>query len=203
MFLKEGNEKMLNPQKGRVAFLVTSNIHKFNEARRILRRYEISIAMLKKVDAVEIQHDDIENVAKASALDAVKKCKLPIVVEDAGLFVEALKGFPGPYSSYVYRTISNEGILKLLENVANRNALFKSAVAYCEPSTDEPVYFTGEVKGHIVDDKRGNQGFGFDPIFKPLNSSKTFAEMTVEEKNQQSHRARAFRKFAEWYTTSF
>lgn len=189
--------------KGRVAFLVTSNIHKFEEARRVLSEYEIATAMLKKIDAVEIQDDDIEKVAKASALDAVKKCNLPIVVEDAGLFIEALKGFPGSYSSYVYRTIGNAGVLKLMGNVANRNAHFKSVVAFLNPNMEEPLSFKGEVKGKVLDEKRGNQGFGFDPIFQPFNTSKTFAEMTVEEKNNHSHRALALRKFAEWYTASF
>ena len=187
----------------RVAFLATSNIHKFNEARKVLSKYKITTAMLKKLGAVEIQDDNIENVAKASAVDAVKKCNLPVIVEDAGLFIKALKGFPGPYSSYVNRTIGNEGILKLMENINNRNASFKSVVAFLRSTIDKPLCFSGEAKGKIVKEKQGSGGFGFDPIFKPLNSSKTFAEMTVEEKNQQSHRALAFRKFAEWHAASF
>ncbi len=189
--------------KGRVAFLVTSNIHKFNEARQVLSEYKIATAMLRQISAVEIQDDNIENVAKATAMDAVKKCNLPIVVEDAGLFVEALKSFPGPYSSYVYRTIGNDGVLKLMENMAHRNAYFKSVVAFLGPTMNEPLCFSGEVEGKIAKRKLGSQGFGFDPIFKPLSSSKTFAKMSVEEKNQRSHRALAFRKFAKWYTTSF
>jgi XTP/dITP diphosphohydrolase len=189
--------------KGRVAFLVTGNIHKFLEARRVLSRYEIATAMLKRIGVVEIQDDEIENVARTSAVDAVSKCHLPVVVEDSGLFIEVLNGFPGPYSSYVYRTIANDGVLKLIENSSNRKAHFKSVVAYLEPMMDEPLCFSGEVKGEIIGEKRGGQGFGFDPIFKPCNSSRTFAQMNVEEKNQFSHRALAFRKFAEWYTASF
>jgi len=194
---------MFDFPKGRVAFLVTSNIHKYNEVRRVLSECKIATAMLKKIGAVEIQDDSVENVAKASAVDAVKKCNLPIVVEDAGLFIEALKNFPGPYSSYVYRTIGNDGVLNLMENITNRNAYFKSIVAFLDPNMDEPLCFSGKVKGEIVEGKLGSRGFGFDPIFKPLNSLKTFAEMTVGEKNQCSHRALAFRKFAEWYTVSF
>jgi len=194
---------MNNFMKGRVAFLVTSNVHKFNEARRVLSEYKIATAMLKKIDAVEIQDDNTENIAKTSAVDAVKKCNLPIIVEDAGLFIEALKNFPGPYSAYVYRTIGNDGVMKLMGNITNRNAYFKSVVAFMSPSLDEALCFHGKIEGNIVKEKRGRQGFGFDPIFKPLNSSKTFARMTIEEKNQHSHRAQAFRKFAEWYTASF
>lgn len=185
--------------RGKVVFLVTGNIHKFNEARLVLREYKIATAMVKRVSAIEIQDDSIEEIAKASAADAVEKCNLPIVVEDAGLFIEALNGFPGPYSSYIYRTIGNKGILRLMKNVTNRNACFKSVAAFLDPSMDRPLSFKGDVKGEILKKERGNQGFGFDPLFKPLDWSIAFAEMAVDVKNKFSHRASAFRKFAEWY----
>jgi XTP/dITP diphosphohydrolase len=189
--------------KNRVAWLVTGNLHKFNEVRPVLSKYNIAAGMLQKIDAVEIQDDDIENVAKASALDAVRKSRLPIIVEDAGLFIETLSSFPGPYSSFVYRTIGNDGILKLLRDVVDRGARFRSVVAFFSPEQDEPLSFSCEVRGEIVERKRGTCGFGFDPIFKPSGSQKTFAEMSVDEKNKYSHRASAFRRFAEWYTASF
>jgi XTP/dITP diphosphohydrolase len=189
--------------KSKVVWLVTGNLHKFNEVRPVLSKYNIAAGMLRKIDAVEIQDDDIENVAKASALDAVRKSRLPIVVEDAGLFIEALSSFPGPYSSFVYRTIGNDGVLKLMRNVANRGARFRSVVAFSSPKQDASLSFTCEVRGEIVKRKRGTGGFGFDPIFKPSSSQKTFAEMTVDEKNKHSHRALAFRRFAEWYAASF
>ena len=107
---------------------MTNNIHKFNEARRVLAQYNIAVAMLR-VKPSEIQDDNIEKIAKSSAIEAYQKTKLPVIVEDAGLFIDALKGFPGPYSSYVYRTIGKEGILKLLEESENRKARFKSVVA--------------------------------------------------------------------------
>jgi XTP/dITP diphosphohydrolase len=124
-------------------------------------------------------------------------------VEDAGLFVDALKGFPGPYAAYVYKTISNPGLLKLMENVKDRKATFRSVMAYYDGQS-EPVCFEGEASGRIAyDEIWGNlkTGFGFDPIFQPEGSKKTFAEMTIEEKNGFSHRANAIRKFAEWYKT--
>jgi len=183
---------------GKVAFFVTSNLHKFNEARLILAEHKVATALLR-VKTVEVQDDSIENIAKASALDAVKKCRLPIIVEDAGLFVEALNGFPGPYSSYVYRTIGIKGILKLMENVEKRDAYFQSVVAFCSPE-EPPRCFHGKVKGKISLEERGSSGFGFDPIFEPLASrNKTFAEMAMIEKNKYSHRAQALRKFVEWY----
>ncbi len=186
---------------GRVAFFVTSNIHKFNEARLVLAEHRVATALLK-VKKVEVQDDNVENIAKASALDAVKKCKLPIIVEDAGLFVEALNGFPGPYSSHVYRTIGTKGILKLMENVEKRDAYFQSVVAFSSPE-ELPKCFHGKVEGKISLKERGSSGFGFDPIFEPSASpNKTFAEMAMTEKNKYSHRAQALRKFVKWYTSN-
>jgi len=185
--------------KGRVAFFVTSNIHKFNEARRVLAEYKIATAMLK-METVEIQDDDIEKIAKATATDAVNKCSLPVIVEDAGLFIKALNGFPGPYSSYVYRTIGTKGILELMKSRTKRDALFKSVVAFCSPE-EPPRCFHGRAEGNISLEARGNLGFGFDPIFEPsAGSGKTFAEMTLIDKNKHSHRGEAMRKFGRWYT---
>lgn len=186
----------------KLIFFATENVNKFNEVRRILAEYGISVAMIK-VKTLEIQDDDIEKIARISALNAYRKTNLPIVVEDAGLFIEALKGFPGPYSSYVYRTIGLNGILKLLENVENRKAYFKSVVSFCEPN-GVVRSFQGIVYGEIVREVRGEGGFGFDPIFKPYEEpNKTFGEMTIEEKNKFSHRAKAFRRFAEWYRSVY
>ena len=186
--------------EGRVIFLATGNFHKFNESRRVLAEYGIAAAMLR-VKAVEIQSDSLEEIAIASVMEAFNRCHLPVIVEDAGLFVEALKGFPGPYAAYVYKTISNPGLLKLMENLEDREATFRSVIAYYE-GRGEPVCFEGEASGKIAPGEiwgKLNTGFGFDPIFVPLRSKKTFAEMTFEEKNGFSHRANAVRKFAEWY----
>jgi XTP/dITP diphosphohydrolase len=187
--------------RDKVAIFVTSNVHKFQEARRILSEYKIATAKLR-VGAIEIQDDNPENIAKVSAQDAVKNSGLPIFVEDAGIFIEALNGFPGPYSSYVYRTVGTKGIIKLMKNIKNRDAYFQAVIAFSSPE-EEPICFTGKVKGKISLQERGTSGFGYDPIFEPLKGDgRTFAEMTIEEKNSYSHRAEALRKFAEWHSSS-
>jgi XTP/dITP diphosphohydrolase len=190
---------MIKLLEHKVAFLITSNIHKFSEARRVLGKCGIATVMLKTVQKTEIQDDKITVVAKTSAMEAFKKCNLPSVVEDAGLFIRALKSFPGPYSSYIFRKIGNRGILRLMEDVVDREAKFRSVVAFFDQSVDESKCFIGEVDGEIVEDVRGVQGFGFDPIFRPIPSEKTFAEMTIQEKNLCSHRSIAFQKFAKWF----
>ena len=189
-----------SPLEGRLIFLATGNFHKFDEARRVLAEYGISTAMLR-VKNVEIQSDSLTEIATASVIDAYNHCHMPVIVEDAGLFVDALKGFPGPYAAYVYKTISNPGLLKLMENVKDRKATFRSVIAFYD-GHGETVCFEGEAAGTIAHDEIwGNlkTGFGFDPIFTPVGSEKTFAEMTIEEKNGYSHRANAIRKFAAWY----
>jgi len=123
-------------------------------------------------------------------------------VEDAGLFIDALNGFPGPYAAYAYKTIGNKGLLKLMENIENTKASFHSVIAYYSAELKAPTCFKGEALGEIIkEERRGRResGFGFDPIFKPAKSNKTFAEMTTVEKNKYSHRAQALRRFAEWY----
>jgi len=183
---------------GRMIFFVTENIHKFDEARKLLAGYNIAVAMLK-IKTSEIQDDDLEKIAEKGALDAVAKSHLPIIVEDAGLFIEALNGFPGPYSSYVYRTIGKEGILKMLKGRKDRKAQFRSIIAFCNQEKVVKT-FQGIVEGTITEEVKGSGGFGFDPIFEPIEQpGKTFGELTTEEKNRLSHRACALRKFAEWY----
>ncbi len=188
--------------KGKVVFFATGNINKFNEARGILSQYGIAVGMLK-LKGDEIQSDSLKEIAEKSVQNAYRRSHLPIFVEDAGLFIDALSGFPGPYAAYVYHTIHNSGILKLMENLKDRNAKFQSVIAYCDDQTPcEPECFDGESKGQITPIERkeqGKSGFGFDPIFQPAGSGKTFAEMTITEKNGYSHRAMAIRKFAEWY----
>jgi len=188
----------------KVAFFVTGNVHKFQEACHVLSKYKIATAMLN-IEAIEIQDDDLKKIAATSASDAAHRSGLPVLVEDAGLFINALNGFPGPYSNYIYRTIGTRGVLKLMERINERDAYFQSVVAFCNAGEKtEPVCFEGKVDGKITFEERGKQGFGFDPIFEPkeYGNEATFAEMSTEEKNRYSHRAQALRKFTSWYVPS-
>jgi len=123
--------------------------------------------------------------------------KSPMIVEDAGLFINTLNGFPGPYSSYVYRTLGIDGTIKLINDKDDKKAEFRSIVAFGDSSIIKT--FQGVVRGMISIQPRGRSGFGFDPIFVPKGSEKTFAEMSLEDKNRYSHRAIALKKFARWY----
>ena len=173
----------------------TGNEGKLRELRAVLEPcgYRVDAAPVAKL---EVQADDIARVAVVAASTAYTILGEPVAVEDAGLFIDALGGFPGPYSSYVYKTIGVEGILKLMEGVQDRRARFRAVIAYAGPWGVE--VFEGVVEGRIAEEPRGSGGFGFDPVFIPEGSERTFAEMSVEEKSMVSHRARAARRLCEW-----
>lgn len=172
----------------------TSSDHKYEEAREVLTEYGVELERLS-IDRVEIQADNPELIAEYSL--KVLDIDVPILIEDAGLYIDKYYGFPGPYSSYALRTIDNEGILKLMEGETERGARYLSAVAFRDGDTS--VTFTGEVVGRIAMETRGTNGFGYDPIFMPEEGDgRTFGEMSAAEKARISHRARAFRKLGEW-----
>ncbi|HZS74196.1 MAG TPA: non-canonical purine NTP pyrophosphatase [Candidatus Nitrosotalea sp.] len=173
-------------------FFVSSNKHKFEEVEKIVSKFGLKLGLLK-LPLQEIQADDLEDIAKHKALHAFSLCSKPVIVEDAGLFIKSLHGFPGPFSSYVFDTIGNDGILKLLD--VKRDAIFKSVIAYCERSGVVHL-FGASVSGTISRKKYGTK-WGFDPIFIPRGKNKPYSKLA--EKNQISHRYLALEKFSNWY----
>ena len=172
----------------------TGNDHKYDEAKEVLGEYGIELEKLS-IERVEIQADEPEAIAEYSL--KVLNMDIPLLIEDAGLYIDKYLGFPGPYSSYALRTLDNEGILKLMEGDGDRGASYISAIAYRDG--DITATFRGEVKGEIAHEERGTGGFGYDPIFIPAEGDgRTFGEMSGEEKEKISHRARAFRQLGEW-----
>jgi XTP/dITP diphosphohydrolase len=170
-------------------FFITGNKGKVLEATEKLRPLGFSVVQ-NDLGYPEIQTDSLEEVAAWGVSHVQERFHHPFILEDAGLFIEALQGFPGVYSKYVFLTIGLEGILRLLENVENRTAVFRSVFAFGEPGK-KPIIAIGECPGTISMKKLGTHGFGYDPIFIPDGAEKTFGEMTVGEKNRFSHRAKA------------
>src|SRR5690348_17896386 len=108
---------------------VSSNKNKFEEAKNIVSKFGLKLEFLKS-HLQEIQADTLEEIATHKAMKAFSIYSKPIIVEDAGLFIKSLDGFPGPYSSFVFDTIGNQGILRLVS--VKRDAVFRSIIAYCE-----------------------------------------------------------------------
>lgn len=148
-------------------------------------------------DTIEPQSDSVSEVAKEKARQAYSALKRPLIVDDTGLFIESLNGFPGVYAAYVQDTIGNEGILKLMSDFSKdkRKAYFMTSIAFADKFGIRT--FEGRVDGFVTSKPRGNSGFGYDPVFEV--DGKTLSEMDISEKNSVSHRARALMKFRDWY----
>ncbi len=178
--------------------LITGNEGKFKEMSEIAEREGIQLEWIN-CPKVEVQADTIEEISIHSAIDSYLSFKSPLIVDDSGLFVEALNGFPGPYTKFVRKTIGINGILKLLSNVENRRSKFETVITFTDGK--KTLTFHGDVVGKVSEEPKGERGFGFDPIFIPDGSHKTFAEMDISEKNRYSHRSKAFLKFLEFFVT--
>src|ERR671919_438793 len=172
----------------------STNQNKFLEVQSILSTRNISVDF-SQFHLVEIQSDSLEEIAREKAKTAFAKVGRQVIVEDDGLFIDNLGCFPGQCSSFVFRTIGNDGILKLLAGSANRSAYFLSLIAFYNGITLS--ISEGRVDGRISD-RVTEGGWGYDPIFVPDGTDLTFAELK-KNKNEYSHRKRALEKFAQWY----
>lgn len=172
--------------------LVTSNPGKLREAREILGCNIVS----RKVDLPELQLDTTAEVAKFKAKEAAKIIGGPVLVDDTALHFDALGGLPGTYIRAFIDRLKPEELVKLLIGFENKSAHCSCSIGYCEGPDAEPIVFTGECYGTIVEPRGGN-GFGFDPIFLPNGYNKTYAELSEEEKNMVSHRSKAFKLLKE------
>ena len=159
---------------------VTGNWSKIMSAKNILEPLGIEVDNVK-METTEIQADTVEEVAMHSAKEASDKLKCAVLKNDTGLYVEALGGFPGPYTHYVDERLGEDGLLKLLEGVDNRNACFMEAFAYCEYGKD-PIVFKSITKGKIAKEKSGTYGWSWDFIFIPDGYDKTMGHYPDEER---------------------
>jgi XTP/dITP diphosphohydrolase len=182
----------------RIIFAST-NKSKFNEIFTHMRTYNIEIEFVK-FESNEIQSNSLDEIAQQKARDAYRKIGRPLIVEDTGLFIDSLHGFPGPYSSYVLGTIGNQGILDLLLNRTSRVALFRSIVAYMDDNCN--MAFSGDTRG-TIGDRITKGGWGYDPIFIPEDSSITYGQMGITNKIAISHRTKALNNFAKWYCENY
>jgi XTP/dITP diphosphohydrolase len=184
--------------KTKTIYFITTNKGKFREVKAELNKINIDV---KRIDDEypEIQADTHEEVASFGLewLRRRTKIRKTLMIDDSGLFIDALNGFPGIYSSYVFKTIGYNGILKIMGGEKNRSARFESCIAYAEPDK-APVFFKGVCKGEIANKSKGRGGFGYDPIFISTSYRKTFAEIPTEEKNKISHRGKSLEQLVSY-----
>lgn len=181
----------------------TNNLHKLTEIKAILGE-QIDILSLNDINChVDIPEtaDTLEGNAKMKAEYIYQHYHLDCFADDTGLEVRALNGAPGVFSARYAGEghDSQENMKKLLEHLkgkTNREAQFRTAICLIE--NGEEHLFEGLVKGKIIEEKRGEAGFGYDPVFVPDGYDKTFAELGEDIKNQISHRARAVKKLCDY-----
>lgn len=187
--------------------MASNNAHKIAELRAILSAYGLDVVSQREA-GVHVEPEEtgttFEENSRIKAVAVMQACGLPAVADDSGLMVDALNGEPGVYSaSYGGPDCISDSdrinyLLKKLENVpeGKRTAKFVSVITLVTPDGKE-IVARGECPGHILFERHGNGGFGYDPVFFAEDAGCTFAELAPEQKNQVSHRARALRAFVE------
>jgi len=183
--------------------IATNNIHKINEIRNLLNE-KIELLSLGDIGCrVELPETEmtLEGNAVQKALYIYEHFNVNCFADDTGLEIDVLKGEPGVFSArYAGENCTYEDnirkVLTAMQEKKNRSARFKTVIALVINGKIET--FEGIVEGMIRDQKLGNNGFGYDPIFQPAGLEKTFAEISLEEKNRISHRAIALQKLVKY-----
>jgi len=191
-------------KKPETIFLASGNAHKIEELEQVLEPLGIDLkSTLDHSDPEEVVEDqpDLQGNALKKAQYWFEKTGLPSISDDTGLEVEALNGAPGVYSARfagdnpTYDDNVNK-LLSELKDKTNRSAQFRTVIAFVDGS--DHYFFEGICRGRIINQKRGDKGFGYDPVFIPEGYEETFAELSSEEKNKISHRGKAVQKFIDF-----
>ena len=188
-------------------YFATNNFHKVAEVQKILIG-DFEILSLKDLgNTIEIPEtgDTLEENSRLKARYLYDTYGLDCFADDTGLEVEALSGAPGVHSARYAGTPGDDRknvdmLLENLKNAADRNARFRTVITLITDGREKQ--FEGVVNGKIINERRGNSGFGYDPVFVPNGYVTTFAEMAEEEKNRISHRGISIRKFADFLLIS-
>lgn len=188
-------------------YFATNNLHKVAEVQKILIG-DFEILSLKDLgNTIEIPEtgDTLEENSRLKVRYLYDTYGLDCFADDTGLEVEALGGAPGVYSARYAGTPGDDRknvdmLLENLKNAADRNARFRTVITLITNGREKQ--FKGVVNGKIINERRGNSGFGYDPVFVPNGYVTTFAEMAEEEKNRISHRGISIRKFADFLLIS-
>ncbi|MBL7972547.1 MAG: non-canonical purine NTP diphosphatase [Prolixibacteraceae bacterium] len=181
----------------------TNNPHKLQEIKHLLNN-SIELLCLSDIpcdDEIPENQETLEGNAAEKSFYIFDKYGLNCFADDTGLEIEALNGEPGVYSARYAGKERDSGknmdlVLEKLSGTKNRKARFRTVISLIIDGHE--TQFEGIVDGEILEEKRGQTGFGYDPIFRPEESTSSFAEMTLEEKNKISHRGRAVQKLVEY-----
>lgn len=185
----------------------TNNPNKLKEVRKALPQIQVlSLEDIECFEELPEERNTLEGNAQQKAEYVFEKYGVPCFADDTGLLIRALNNEPGVYSArYAGPECDSEKNMELvLQNLINkkkRNAYFKTVI--CFLNEDGPLLFDGIVEGVILKERTGCDGFGYDPIFQPLGYNLSFAQMSIEKKNEISHRGIAVRKFIKYLSSRF
>jgi len=180
---------------------VTGNANKLREVVEILGKNFPNQLISNDVDIPEFQ-GDADTVSSLKCKSAFNLIKGPVIVEDTCLCFKAMNDLPGPYIKWFLKGIGAAGLPKMLVGFEDKSAYAMATFAYLEDSSHEVKLFKGITEGTIVE-PRGDSGFGWDSCFQPTGYTKTYAEMTAEEKNAISHRKKAVEAMREYFISKF
>ncbi len=184
--------------------LATNNLNKLKEVKELAPQYEwLSLKEIGCLDEIIENGETFEENALIKAKFVSQKYNITCIADDSGLCVDALDGAPGVYSARYAgeKATDQENNLKLLnalKNTEKRNAKFVCVICLYDIQKNKPLYFRGEIEGEILNENKGEKGFGYDPLFKSIYHENSFAEISMEEKNKVSHRAIAIQKLIEY-----
>ena len=169
------------------ATLVTGNRNKLAEARRLCG-HDLDAAA---VDLPEIQSLDLAEVLAAKAAEALRRLGRPVIVEETGLELAAMNGFPGPLIKWMLDAVGAAGVARAALALGDGAARARCMLLYLDG--ERRIHGEGETRGQLVLPPRGEAGFGWDPVFQPAGGERTYGEMTAAEKDRIGHRGRAWR----------
>jgi non-canonical purine NTP pyrophosphatase (RdgB/HAM1 family) len=174
-------------------YFITGNKNKFAEAKAILPKLEQLV-----MDLTEIQETDAHKIIEYKLKEAMKHQQGEFVVEDTSLHMDCLNGLPGPFIKWFLQDLGVLKIAEIAHNMGNKNATYTVLIGYARNA--EIQFFEGSIRGtiEIPRGEKGFGGFGFDPIFQAQGETRTYGEMTREEKLRNSARSRAFTKLKEY-----
>jgi len=175
--------------------VITSNPGKMREFRAALE--PLGFELRQRSDEIdEIQAETLEEVVRNCMAQLKARGPNNYIIDDSGLFIDSLHGFPGVYSAYALKTIGCQGIIELLQGKDDRTARFRCCIG-CNVEGLGEMVVSAEAVGGIIEEERGSGGFGFDPIFVPSGYEATFSELPLDEKNRISHRGKAINSLRE------
>ncbi|MEM4257371.1 MAG: non-canonical purine NTP pyrophosphatase [Candidatus Diapherotrites archaeon] len=177
--------------------LATTNKHKAKEINEIMSKHGYKI-ITKKIRLIEPDFDTLEEIAKYKAIQAYEKLKKPVITEDTGVYFCEYKNFPGVHAKRIFESIGFKGLITLIKTAKNKKAYFKTTIVYYNGKISKT--FSGKLEGTLLEKPVSikKDRLPYEKIFVPKGQKKALVDLSLEQKNKISHRAKATKKMLKW-----